>query len=92
MTATLTRTRAVGDQLLHQVAVDPAFRAELEADPAAFGAASHEFNLPASVQGQDESFLEALGDEMQGLDIFACASTCSFGPFTIICDGNTKSG
>ena len=90
MVETLTRNSSARDRLLYQAAVDSDFRAELEAEPSAFGADGFVFDLPVSVQRQDDSFLDALGDGMGGVDIFACANTCSAGPFTIICDGNTK--
>lgn len=92
VTATLRRNRFTRDRLLHEASIDSDFRAELEANPETFGATVDELDLPASVEGQDDSFLEALSDGMAGVDIFACASSCSHGPFTIICDGNTKSG
>jgi len=88
--ATNTRPRPLLGRLLHQAAIDPDFRAELEASPGAFGAADDPFELPVSVQRQDDTFREALGDGMGAADIFACISTCSNGPITIVCEGNTK--
>ena len=90
MVETLTRNSSARDRLLYQAAVDTDFRAELEADPGAFGTDGFEFDLPNSVQRQDDSFLEAVDDGMGGMDIFACIPTCSAGPITIICEGNTK--
>jgi hypothetical protein len=60
------------------------------ANPELFGIVS-ELSLPASVAKQDETFVELLNDALGQLDIAAqCATTCSAGPLTIVCDGTTK--
>lgn len=71
------------ERMLQQAAVDPDFRSE----SAEFGVDM----LPESVQEQEERFSELLDVGMQAVDVVAqCRSTCSFGPFTIVCDGTTK--
>ncbi|MFB2980930.1 cinnamycin family lantibiotic [Microseira sp. BLCC-F43] len=78
------------EQLLHKAAFDAEFRSDLMANPELFGIVS-ELSLPASVAKQDETFVELLNDALGQLDIAAqCASTCSFGPVTLLCDGTTK--
>lgn len=79
------------EQLLQMAAVDAEFSNELQNHPEVFGInADMEFSLPASVQKQDESFVELLNDALGQLDIMAeCATTCSSG-ITIVCDGTTK--
>jgi hypothetical protein len=86
MTTTYVERSLDLDELLYQSVVDEEFRARLLADPEAFGI-SAEVVLPEPVQPQDRTLLE-LG--MSALDVYACASTCSSGPFTIVCDGTTK--
>ncbi len=79
------------DKLLHQAAVDADFRNELKTHPENFGiAADVEVAIPRSVAKLNESFFELLNEELGQLDIVGCASSCSFGPMTIICDGGTK--
>lgn len=80
------------EQLLQMAAIDSEFSNEFQNHPEVFGInADIEFSLPASVQKQDESFVELLNDALGQLDIMAqCASTCSGGPLTIVCDGTTK--
>jgi hypothetical protein len=80
------------EQLLQMAAIDSEFSNEFQNHPEVFGInADTEFSLPASVQKQDESFVELLNDALGQLDIMAqCASTCSGGPLTIVCDGTTK--
>jgi hypothetical protein len=71
------------ERMLQQAAVDPDFRSE----SARFGVEQ----LPESVQEQDQQFFELLNDGMQALEVMAaCSASCSFGPFTIFCDGGTK--
>ncbi|WP_414583111.1 cinnamycin family lantibiotic [Scytonema sp. PCC 10023] len=80
------------EQLLHKAAIDADFREELLASPEAFGIpADTELVLPTSVEKQDRSFVNLFNDALGELNIVAqCASTCSFGPYTVICDGTTK--
>ncbi|MBW4496783.1 MAG: cinnamycin family lantibiotic [Oscillatoria princeps RMCB-10] len=80
------------EQLFQQAAIDADFRDELLANPEAFGIpAGAEIGLPAAVEKQEQSVFELLDDALGELNIaVACATTCSFGPFTIVCDGTTK--
>ncbi|GAB3212376.1 cinnamycin family lantibiotic [Marinactinospora thermotolerans] len=73
---------------LQQAVVDDEFRSVLLADPAAFGLSVE--SLPGAVERQDHEAIEAFTEAVVASEIYACASTCSFGPFTIACDGTTK--
>jgi hypothetical protein len=79
------------EQLLQMAAIDSEFSNEFQNHPEVFGInADMEFSVPASVQKQDESFVELLNDALGQLDIMvACITTCSSG-ITIVCDGTTK--
>jgi hypothetical protein len=75
------------DEVLYQSVVDEEFRALLLADPGSFGLSEPSFGFPAPVEPQDRALL----DLASGIQFTAqCASTCSSGPLTIICDGTTK--
>ncbi|MFC4560744.1 cinnamycin family lantibiotic [Nocardiopsis mangrovi] len=74
--------------ILQQAVVDGDFRSALLADPAAFGLTPAD--VPAGVERQDQEALDAFTDSIVANEVYACASTCSFGPFTLACDGNTK--
>lgn len=74
--------------MLRQAAADSEFRAELLRNPESFGASAEA--VPASVEPQDAESLAFWTEGVAAMDVYACASTCSFGPFTIICDGTTK--
>ncbi len=71
-----------------QAVVDSEFRSELMADPGAFGVAAS--SLPASVEQPDQDSLDFWTEGIAATEIYACASTCSSGPFTFACDGTTK--
>jgi hypothetical protein len=74
------------DDLLYRSVVDEELRTRLLADPGLFGL-KDPGPLPAPVEPQDESLL----DLASGADFMAqCRSTCSYGPFTVVCDGTTK--
>lgn len=91
MPANLVELQTTRTQLLHQAAVDTEFREELEANPGAYGIDfDEEFVFPDAVEEQDETFLKRLGDDLDGGAVAQCETSCSFGPFTIICDGTTK--
>jgi len=79
------------EQLFQMAAIDSEFSNEFQNHPEVFGInADMEFSVPASVQKQDESFVELLNDALGQLDIMvACITTCSSG-ITIVCDGTTK--
>jgi hypothetical protein len=70
------------DTMLHQAAVDTEFR-ELLIE-GGFTA------LPAEIDALDMSGLDTWTAETIGRDVYACGSTCSFGPLTFYCDGTSK--
>jgi Family of unknown function (DUF5973) len=78
----------VSTMTLHQAVVDTEFRHELQADPAAFGITVD--SLPAPVEQPDQEALDFWTEGVAAVEIYACATSCSFGPFTIVCDGTTK--
>jgi hypothetical protein len=75
------------DELRYQCVVDEEFRALVLADPGAFGITDPSFVVPTAVARQDRTMLDLASGA-----VFAsqCISTCTGGPFTIICDGTTK--
>jgi hypothetical protein len=75
------------EQLLYRSVVDEEFRAELLGNPHNFGV-HHGLSLPDPVEPQDQALLDVAS--IAAMDVYACASTCSFGPFTVVCDGTTK--
>jgi len=75
------------DDVLYQSVVDEEFRALLLADPSSFGLGEPSFGYPTAVEPQDQGLLDlASGAQFSSM----CRSTCSTGPFTIVCDGTTK--
>ncbi|MGH2732824.1 MAG: cinnamycin family lantibiotic [Actinomycetota bacterium] len=88
MSAILSEMPIDLDELFYQSVVDEEFRAQLLADPTVFGLDDAlTFALPAPVESQDPTLLE-LASRVDF--IVGCASTCSFGPYTVVCDGTTK--
>jgi Family of unknown function (DUF5973) len=81
------------EQLLQRAATDAEFREQLESNPKSFGISSDiKLVLPKSVATQEQSVID-LKDNIEGeLGIvpMACKSTCTQGPYTIVCDGTTK--
>lgn len=73
---------------LQQAVVDSEFRRELQADPGAFGIAVD--SLPAAVEQPDQDSLDFWTEGVTATEIYACATSCSWGPFTFVCDGTTK--
>lgn len=73
---------------MRHAAADAEFREELLSSPETFGASAQA--VPASVEPRDAESLEFLTEGIATFDVMACASTCSFGPMTILCDGVTK--
>jgi hypothetical protein len=87
MAATLSEMPVDFDDLFYQSVVDEEFRALLVSDPGLFGLTESSLLLPTPVEAQDESLL----DLASGASFVAqCRSTCSAGPFTVVCDGSTK--
>jgi hypothetical protein len=75
------------DDVLYQSVVDEEFRALVLADPSAFGVSAPSFVLPTAVEPQDRALLDlASGSQFMA----QCGTSCSWGPFTIVCDGTTK--
>ncbi|WP_019631332.1 cinnamycin family lantibiotic [Actinomadura atramentaria] len=74
--------------ILRQAAADAEFRTALLTDPEVFGVAADA--VPESVEQQDQESLGFWTEGVAAIDAYACASTCSAGPFTFVCDGTTK--
>jgi hypothetical protein len=74
--------------ILRHAAADSEFRERLLSDPESFGASREE--IPASVEPQDTESLEFWTEGLARMDVGPCATSCSFGIFTVICDGSTK--
>ncbi|MEV5751731.1 cinnamycin family lantibiotic [Actinoallomurus sp. NPDC052308] len=74
--------------VLRHAAADAEVRAEMLAAPEAFGVSAG--TVPASVEPLDEETLDFWTEGVAATEVYACASSCSAGPFTIICDGGTK--
>ncbi|WP_026413721.1 cinnamycin family lantibiotic [Actinomadura oligospora] len=72
--------------ILRHAAADADFRSELLERPTDFGVTA----VPAGVEQPDAEQLGYWTEGVAAVDIYACSSTCSFGPFTIVCDGTTK--
>lgn len=87
MSATLSEMPAGLDELFYQSVVDEEFRAQLLTDPSLFGLGELSVALPAPVEPQDQALL---GLASGAYFVAQCRSTCSFGPFTVVCDGTTK--
>ncbi|HEY4035260.1 MAG TPA: cinnamycin family lantibiotic [Ktedonobacteraceae bacterium] len=78
------------EQLLYQAAVDNDFRAELLNNTSVFGMDHYTLFLPDSVEQQDQASLKFWTESIAAGEVYACASTCSYGPITAVCDGTTK--
>ncbi|GAA3966644.1 hypothetical protein GCM10023085_56390 [Actinomadura viridis] len=74
--------------ILRHAAADAEFRDELLTSPEFFGISAG--TVPASVEQQDAESLGYWTEGVAAVDAYACASTCSSGPLTILCDGTTK--
>jgi len=70
--------------ILHQAVVNRDFREMLLANgvPADI--------LPPPVEQPDQESLDFWAEGVAAMEIYACASSCSFGPITKVCDGSTK--
>ncbi len=69
------------EQMLYQSVVDAEFRADFSA--ALFGGGS----WPEAIESQERALLDVA---LAGTDAYMCSTTCSSGPFTLVCDGSTK--
>ncbi|MFB4309128.1 cinnamycin family lantibiotic [Actinomadura sp. GTD37] len=74
--------------ILRHAAADADFRAELLTAADYFGVPATA--VPAAVEQQDTASLGYWTEGVAAFDAYACASTCSSGPFTFACDGSTK--
>lgn len=72
--------------ILRHAAADADVRTELLSGR--FGVA--EGAVPAAVEQPDTASLGYWTEGVAAVDAYACASTCSSGPFTFACDGSTK--
>ncbi|TDD89275.1 cinnamycin family lantibiotic [Actinomadura rubrisoli] len=66
-------------------AVDTEFRDELVHS---YGVSAD--SLPAAVEQPDQESLDFWTEGVAAMEIYACRNSCSFGPLTIVCDGDTK--
>lgn len=78
----------MSDSMTLQAVVDSEFRTELLTDPGAFGVAA--FPLPAPVEQPDQESLDFWTEGVAAMEIYACLTSCSWGPVTVVCDGTTK--
>ncbi len=79
------------EELLQRAVVDSALRDELVTNPESFGIPSDtKLVLPTAVATQEESSIELNEDVAGELGIVtACRTSCTQGPYTIVCDGST---
>jgi hypothetical protein len=87
MSATLSEMHADLDDVRYQSVVDDEFRTQLLADPSLLGLDGLSLTLPAPVESPDSTGLDLVSGDYY---ITMCASTCTVGPITAICDGTTK--
>jgi hypothetical protein len=85
-----TTVRKNDEQVLYQATVDDKFRTALVDAPTIFGQDNETLLLPDSVEQQDQASLKFWTEAMESVEVYACQSTCTSGPITIICDGTTK--
>jgi len=90
MIATVSKNSINHETLLYQAVVDHEFRAELVDTPNAFGMDHSALLLPDAVEQQDQASLKLWSEGLANVDVYDCASTCSYGPITAVCDGTTK--
>ncbi|WP_131737520.1 cinnamycin family lantibiotic [Actinomadura roseirufa] len=74
--------------ILRHATADADFRAELLTRQGRLGVPATA--VPATVAQQDRASLGYWTEGIAAVDAYACASTCSSGPFTFACDGSTK--
>lgn len=46
--------------------------------------------VPESVEPLDQESMDFWTEGVAAVEVYACSTSCSAGPFTIICDGGTK--
>lgn len=74
--------------VLYQAVVDSEFRAMVLANPDVFGITADA--LPEPVEQPDQESLDFWTEGVAAMEIYACVTSCSFGPVTKLCDGSTK--
>jgi Family of unknown function (DUF5973) len=74
--------------ILRHAAADAEFRDELLTAPDHYGVSAAA--VPDAVEQPDAESLGYWTEGIAAIDAYACASTCSSGPMTILCDGSTK--
>ncbi|MEU9841718.1 cinnamycin family lantibiotic [Actinomadura sp. NPDC048032] len=74
--------------ILRHAAADADIRTELLAGAGRFGVPAAA--VPTAVAQPDTASLGYWTEGVAAVDAYACASTCSSGPFTFACDGSTK--
>jgi hypothetical protein len=90
MVATLSKSSVSTETMLYQAVVDHEFRTELMDTPDVFGIDYDALLLPDAVEPQEQESLRIWSEGLAAVDIYDCASSCSAGPMTIVCDGGTK--
>jgi len=84
-----TESLAGNTDLLRLAVIDPEFRAEMVKGRSPF--ADSGIELPSSISDYSREYFDVLDSQLDSIDIVACASTCTMGPVTVVCDGTTKS-
>jgi len=72
--------------VLRHAAADNELRDELLTTSESFGIST----APTSVEPLDEEAMEFWTEGVAAVEVYACATSCSAGPFTVVCDGGTK--
>ncbi|WP_243788710.1 cinnamycin family lantibiotic [Saccharopolyspora gloriosae] len=78
----------MSETVLRNAVIDADFRAALIKNPAAFGVTAGD--LPDAVEHIDQESLDFWTEGVAAAEIYACVQSCSWGPVTAVCDGNTK--
>lgn len=90
MVATVSKSSVSSETILYQAVVDHEFRAELVNTPDAFGMSHSTLLLPDAVEQQDQASLKLWSEGLAAVEVYDCVTSCSFGPITAVCDGETK--
>jgi hypothetical protein len=78
----------MSDSMTLQAVVDSEFRTDALTDPGMFGLSAT--SLPAAIEQPDQESLDFWTEGVAAMEIYACRTSCSWGPFTAVCDGETK--
>jgi hypothetical protein len=71
-------------------AVDTEFRAELAGNPDAYGVSPEALAQLGTVAQPDQETLDLWTEGVAAMEVYACITSCSFGPVTAVCDGTSK--